>query len=188
MLEDLLTILEKCKENNRKSQEKLYKLLYPALYTLCKSFFNDPHDIVTAINNGMLKVFKNVHQYSDSKGSFFNWAYTIVRNCALTMVRNKATKTIESHELDNNSNVSNIIAINPFSEVEVKAEVIYSVLNQLPIQTRMICRLHYLEGFSIKEIANGISMKEGTIKWHLYEGRTRLKLLFDNKKLNLKGA
>ena len=69
----------------------MYRQFYPALFALCKTFFDDNQEIVTAINNGMLKVFKNIEQYDEEKGTFFNWVYTVVRNAALTEIRNKKT-------------------------------------------------------------------------------------------------
>ena len=88
-LKELELILKGCKTNDQISQEKLYRQFYPAFFALCKTFFSDNHDILTALNNGMLKVFANIHLYDSSKGIFFNWAYTVVRNAALTLLRDK---------------------------------------------------------------------------------------------------
>jgi len=121
----------------------------------------------------MLKVFKHIHEYDPSKGSFFNWAYTSVRNAALTLIRDK--KPNLTFEL--NENMQEAYGPNPFKQLEWKD--IYYYLGQLPSNTRYVCNLFYLEGFSIKEIAAAISMKEGTVKWHLNECRNRLKTIFD---------
>lgn len=117
----------------------------------------------------MLKVFKNINQYNTEKGDFFNWTYTIVRNAALTLIREKKSKlTFELTE-----NLQEAGADNPFKKLEWKD--IYYYLEQLPQNTRFVCTLYYIEGFSIKEIADAIEMKEGTVKWHLSECRTKLK-------------
>lgn len=118
----------------------------------------------------MLRVFKNIEQYNSSKGSFFNWVYTIIRNAALTLVRDKKS-------------ASPVIITEYFSEVDTSHNpfeerdwnIIYLLLGKLPSTTRVVCSLYYLEGFSIKEIAASIDMKEGTVKWHLNESRNRLK-------------
>jgi RNA polymerase sigma factor (sigma-70 family) len=166
-------LLEGCKKNDPQSQEKLYKEFYPAMFALCKCFFTDNHDILTAVNNGMLKVFRNIHQYDPAKGDFFNWAYTIVRNAALTLIRDKKNKL--TFELTENN--GDAVVNNPFKQLEWKD--IYFYLDQLPANTRYVCSLYYLEGFSIKEISDMIEMKEGTVKWHLNECRTRLKGIFE---------
>ena len=151
------------------------------MFALCKCFFSDNHDILTAVNNGMLKVFKNIHQYDPSKGDFFNWAYTTVRNAALTLIRDKKSKL--TFEL--NENTRDAITGNPFQQLEWKD--IYYYLEKLPANTRYVCSLYYLEGFSIKEIANAVDMKEGTVKWHLNECRTRLKAIFEQHNVKKSG-
>ncbi|MFY7900823.1 MAG: sigma-70 family RNA polymerase sigma factor [Chitinophagaceae bacterium] len=158
----------------------MYRQLYPALFALCKTFFNDNQDIITALNNGMLKVFQHIDQYDETKGAFINWAYTIVRNAALTLIRDK--KSNLTFELNENLQLPS--EINPFKQLEWKE--IYFYLDKLPATTRIVCSLYYIEGFSIKEIGNAINMKEGTVKWHLNESRTRLKIIFE--KLNFKSV
>ncbi|MBZ5856796.1 RNA polymerase sigma factor [Flavihumibacter profundi] len=159
--------------NDRKSQEKLYKQFYPAFFALCKTFFSDNHDILTALNNGMLKIFRNIGQYDPSRGEFFNWCYTIIRNAALTLVRDKrANLTVE---LKDDLNV--YTTINPFRQFEWKD--IYVYLDKLPAGTRAVCSLFYLEGYNIREIGEALELKDGTVKWHLNECRNKLKVIFE---------
>jgi RNA polymerase sigma-70 factor (ECF subfamily) len=168
-LEELEDILQGCRHQDRRSQEQLYRRLYPALFALCKSFFKDQHVALTALNNGMLTVYRNLEQYDVSKGKFFNWAYTIVRHAALTMTRGRKAEPVEELE----ETTENIGPGNPFKQLEWKD--IYVYLDALPDNTRVVCNLYYLQGYSLKEIAAGIGMKEGTVKWHLNETRHRLK-------------
>ncbi len=154
------------------SQEKLYRQFYPALYTLCKTFFENNHDILTAINNGMLRVYKNIERFDPNKGTLFNWIYTIVRNAALTQVRVKKTETrleLFTDDLEEKA------VYNPFREKEWHD--IYLFLGKLPHTTRAICSLYYMEGFLVREISVALEMKEPTVKWHLNESRKKLKMI-----------
>ncbi len=129
----------------------------------------------------MLRVFKNIEQYDESKGTFFNWVYTIVRNSALTVIRDKKTNlTFELTE-----NVKEKTDNNPFKQLEWKD--IYYYLDKLPAKTRCVCSLYYLEGFSMKEISDSIDMKEGAVKWHLSECRCRLKIIFEQHNIKKNG-
>lgn len=153
----------------------MYLHFYPAMYNLCNKFFDDAQDIVTAINNGMLRVFKNIENYDSEKSELSTWVYAIVRNAALTKVRdNKTQKTVV--EL-----TSDIVAdktINPFKNSQEEDVFVY--LGKLTSTTRAVCSLFYIEDYSIKEIAASLIMKEGTVKWHLNEGRNKLKIIFQN--------
>jgi RNA polymerase sigma factor (sigma-70 family) len=171
-LDEISHIIEGCKKQDRVSQEKLYRQFYPALFALCKSFFENNHDILTALNNGMLRVYKNIGLFDQSKGSFFNWIYTIVRNAALTQIRDKKKDT--SLELIT-TDLEDKVIYNPFREKEWHE--IFTFLEMLPQTSRAICSLYYMEGFTIKEISIVLEMKEGTVKWHLNECRKRLKIM-----------
>jgi RNA polymerase sigma factor (sigma-70 family) len=143
---------------------------YDDLYNLCNRFFTDDQEIVSAINNGMLRVFKN-------KASITTWIYTIVRNEALTIVRNKKSlKIIKELHTD----LPEAVKENPFATSLVEDILLY--LNNLSFDTRATCNLYYLEEYSIKEIASVLDMKEGTVKWHLSEGRKKLQLMFNTHK------
>ncbi|ACT94250.1 RNA polymerase sigma factor [Dyadobacter fermentans] len=175
-MDTLYRTLAGCKRQERQSQEKLYRQFYPVLFALCKNFFEDKHDIVTAINNGMLKVFTNIHQYDESKGEFFNWMYTTVRNAALTMLRDRKRQSVDYVEITEEMELPS--AENPFEQLS--GNDIQQYLMQLPAATRRICSLFYIDGFSVKEIAAALAISEGTVKWHLSESRTRLKVIFEN--------
>ncbi|MEP6684251.1 MAG: RNA polymerase sigma factor [Parafilimonas sp.] len=169
-MEDLDKIIEGCKRKESLYQQKLYRYFYPALYTLCKTFFSNDHDIITALNNGMLRVFANLDKYDASKGNFYSWLHAVVRNTALTYLRDsKQFRTIEFTE-----ELNETISENIFSNF--KWEELFKVLSNLPTDTRAVVVLFYVEAFSIKEISSMFQMKEGTVKWHLSEGRKKLKL------------
>jgi RNA polymerase sigma-70 factor (ECF subfamily) len=170
-LEDILQLIAECADNNRLSQEKLYYRLYPALFLLCRKFFSDNNDALEALNDGMVLVFRHLKKYDSSKGAFFNWAYTVVRNAALDKL--KQNKWPEHQELDNYlpEKKENLLG-------KLEWRDIYKLLDYLPPATRTICSLYYLEDLSIKEISEQLKVSAGTVKWHLSETRTRLKPVF----------
>jgi len=120
-----------------------------------------------------MNVFKSIGQFDPNKGELFNWAYTIVRNAAITHWKKKNN---ESKHEEITEHIEQTLQYSPFKELEWKD--IYYYLSKLPPSTRAVCTLYYLEGYSIKEIAEQFNLSEGTIKWHLSESRTKLKLLF----------
>ena len=173
-MEDFQQLIQDCANNKRLSQEKLYRQFYPALFLLCKRFFADDHEALEVLNDGMLKVFANISHFDHSKGEFFNWAYTIIRNTALDnlkLVRQPAF-------LELNEDTTWVMEENPLKSLEWKD--IYTLLDSLPPATRVVCSLFYLEGFSINDISARLKLSAGTIKWHLSETRSRLKPVLKN--------
>lgn len=138
---------------------------------LCKKFFSDNNDALEALNDGMLRVFKSIDTYKPSQGSFFNWMYTIVRNAAVDKIK-KDKKSFKADSLDNNS-FDTPDTDNPLKNLEWRE--LYKLLDTLAPATRAVCSLFYMEGFSIKEIAEYLELSVGTVKWHLSESREKLK-------------
>jgi RNA polymerase sigma-70 factor (ECF subfamily) len=174
-LRDLTHIIDGCIRNDRSCQEKLYREYYPALYSLCRNFFSDQHDILTALNNGMLNVFKHVAQYDRSKGEFFNWVYTIVRHSALTLLRDR--KVVQTVEMTANY----LDAQHDYQQNDEISPHVVECLEKLPPTTRVVCHLFYIENFTLKEIAQSLDIKDGTVKWHLSEGRNKIKSIVNPK-------
>ncbi len=168
-MEDLHQLIQECAANNRLSQEKLYRKFYPALFLLCKRFFADDHEALEVLNDGMLKVYKNIANFRHDKGAFFNWVYTIVRNTALDKL--KISKQPVAGELTESA--AKVYDDNPVKALEWKD--IYKLLDTLAPATRGICSLFYIEGFSIKDISEKLQISSGTVKWHLSETRKKLK-------------
>jgi RNA polymerase sigma factor (sigma-70 family) len=168
-LKTLDKLIQDCAANDRLSQEKLYRMFYPALFLLCKRFFHDERDALEALNDGMLKVFRNIAAYQCGKGSFFNWVYTIVRNAAID--KYKLHGRPEPEELKDDIVI--VIAGNPFECLEWKD--IYGLLDVLTPATRVVCSLFYLEGCSIRDIGGVLGLRPGTVKWHLNEARKKLR-------------
>ena len=86
-MEELQQVIQGCVRNERASQERLYKEYYVPLFCLCRRFFQNDHEAIESVNDGMMKVFSGIGSYRAEKGKFFNWVYTIVRNTALDKLR-----------------------------------------------------------------------------------------------------
>lgn len=172
-MDELQQLISDCIANKRLSQEKLYRKFYPALFLLCKRFFANDHDALEALNDAMMKVFRHLGTYNSSKGEFFNWVYTIVRNTALDNL-----KLVKQPVQELNGQAEKSFDDNPLKSLEWKD--IYVLLDALPPATRVVCSLFYLEGFSIKEIGEKLQLSIGTVKWHLSETRNKLKPVLKN--------
>jgi len=171
-------LINGCRSNDRCSQEKLYKLFFQPYYALCKRFFNDKHEALTALNNGMLNIFKNIESFDPQKGEFYNWGYTIIRHAALSIIK-KNVNTLPVTEFD--SQIADETSYYNLS-LDEDVSLISNLLILLPLTCRTVCQLFYLEDYSIKEICDELTMKEGTVKWYLSDARNRLKTLLDKQK------
>jgi RNA polymerase sigma-70 factor (ECF subfamily) len=57
-----------------------------------------------------------------------------------------------------------------------------ALLAELPRQQRLAMALFYVEGLSVAEVAETLEISEGAVRFHLHQGRTRLRGLVSDQK------
>jgi RNA polymerase sigma factor (sigma-70 family) len=169
--DDIQKLIKGCKENNRKAQELLYKKFYAAMLSLCIRYTNDQHDAMLVLNDGFLKVFKNISSYSPYKGGLYTWIRKIIINTALDFLRKeKLTYSGSLSDIEEPAIESSIIQ-------KTDADELLFSIKQLPPATQVVFNLYTIDGFNHREIAEILGISEGTSKWHLSEARRQLKQL-----------
>ncbi len=115
-----------------------------------------------------LNTLKEAKKYS-------SWVCRIAKNCAMNMIC-RYRSFLPLDVVDNMSIISDA-AENPaelYATAEEKNEVGKTV-DALPEKVKQIIQLHYFEDLSISEIADRMRISEGTVKWHLHDGRKRIR-------------
>lgn len=173
----LKPIIALCAENDRAAQEQLYKYFYPRLMPVCMSYTINEDDAIDIYNRAFLKVFSKLNLYGN-KGSFEGWVRRIVVNTALDFVRSVARRnnTVPVEEEINLSSDELVLS-------NINSQEILKFIQSLPELQRAVLSLFVLEGYSHKEIAEQLEIKEGTSKWYLSEARKELKRVFTKEGL-----
>jgi len=75
--DELTYHVEACALNKRESQKVLYSSFYGYAMAICDRYANKQEDAVEILNDGFLKIFKEIHHYkpaySDVVSSFKGW-------------------------------------------------------------------------------------------------------------------
>ncbi len=106
---------------------------------------------------------------------FGAWVCRIAKNCALNIARRfhnyMPLEMIENISLygDRNQNPAELYALSE------EKEELHKTIGKLPEKVRMIIQLHYFEGLAVSEIAERMSISEGTVKSQLHDGRKRIR-------------
>ena len=163
-------LIRGCRENNRKSQEMLYRRYARAMYNLCLIYENDRDNAKDILQEAFIKIFRNIDSF-DRKGSLKGWMKKIITNTAIDHYRKKHNEAqlipIERiiHPVSNEESVASIL----------NTEDIISQVNRLPDRARMIFQLYAIEGYSHKEIADLLKISEGTSKSQINRAKQLLK-------------
>jgi RNA polymerase sigma-70 factor (ECF subfamily) len=160
-----------CIQNDRKSQEILYKYFFEEMWRMCYRYTQDEDRIISIINDGFLKVFKNIDTYK-GKGSFEGWVRRIVYH-ALSDYFRKENKYLKFLVLEEDENRS--------AEAYINQNLYYAdlqaIVERLPNMAKQVFTLYAIGGYSHQEIGDRLSISEGTSKWHLNQARKKLKVL-----------
>jgi len=162
-----------CLKNDRKAQEQLYKKFYHAMMALCVRYTKDKNEALEILNDGFLKVFKNIGQYDVVKASLYTWMRRIIINTAIDFLRRKQVY----HDMDVLLNTQEEPGIENEAVQKMSGGELLKIIRQLPAATGTVFNLYVIDGFSHREIAAMLQISEGTSRWHLSEARRQLKII-----------
>lgn len=110
----------------------------------------------------------------DDPARFRGWAYRIVTNKAVDWIRRRQRQRTLKIDLAGQMN----------REAEDDEDLcrIREAMNSMPDEQRHLLLLHYVEGLSLDEIAEALSIPAGTVKSRLFHCRKKLKTLIERDK------
>jgi RNA polymerase sigma-70 factor (ECF subfamily) len=146
------------------------------MISLCLRYTKNENDAVEVLNNGFLKVFKNIQRYDPTQASLYTWIRTIVINSCLDFI--KAKQKIEPHS---EINEAMDVHIPPEAVNKMKATELLQLIRQLPPATLAVFNLYVMEGYSHKKIGELLKISIGTSKWHLSEARKILQQMLQRR-------
>jgi RNA polymerase sigma factor (sigma-70 family) len=184
--EQLKKIIEGCLQNDRRSQEAIFKLFYGKMMVVCMRYTNDKDTAQEVLQEGFVKVFEKLGAF-DYKGSFEGWVRRIVANTAIDFIRRSKKNPI----LTDNDNDFKIGGENPMEEKEtielgeIKAEMAMEAIQKLSPAYRTVFNLYVLEEYSHKEIAEMLGISEGTSKSNLAKAKMNLQKILNQQFMNI---
>jgi RNA polymerase sigma-70 factor (ECF subfamily) len=173
-------LIKQCIAGNKKAQEELYTKYAPQMWGVCLRFTKNRMAAEDILQEGFVKVFGKLKQYSGD-GSFEGWIRKTVVNTAI----NHYKKNINvSKELDiDEVKINNQIQPKIIDQLTINE--LMEVIQELPEGYRLVFNLFVVEGYSHKEIAEKLDITENTSKSQLSRARNQLQELME-KKLNIK--
>jgi RNA polymerase sigma factor (sigma-70 family) len=163
-------LITDCINGCPKMQQTLYSRFAAKMYQVCLRYTdNNSDDAKDVLQDGFVKVFKNLHKFRHD-GSFEGWIRTIITRTALSQIREK-NKKVTSY----NTDLLHAVKDTETGIADRLAEKdIISIVKKLPPGYRKIFMLYVIEGYNHREIAVLLNCSEGTSKSQLYRSKTRL--------------
>lgn len=169
--QQLLHILDGCRQKQRASQHRLYALFYNYAMTVAQRYTGTLETSEEVVNDAFFKVFTKLHLYGGDQ-PFRQWLRRIIINTAIDRYRsNLATQPVEElqpwhHPPAEDGTIEHLTQ-----------EQILAMLGRLPPAYRTVFNLFVVDGFSHEEIAALLEISPGASKSNLSRARQHLKTI-----------
>ena len=133
------------------------------LYRVAKSLLYNDADCADAIQEAIVKAFSKLHTLKEDTYAK-TWLVKIVMNeCYAIMRKEKRIISLDDYQMEEQA-----------AEQEDYAEL-YEAIFKLPEPVKLCVTLYYLEGYSVKEVAQILDVTESAVKNRLLKARAVLK-------------
>lgn len=166
-------LIQACRKMHRDAQRKVYEIMAPKLYHVCKRYLKKKEEIEEVLADVFVIIFTKIDQLKEN-AAFYSWAKRIAVNECL-------------HLLKKNVNFNLYLEDTPFKiqpqsvdDTNLEEQDLLKLLNYIPEGCKTIFNLFVIEGYSHKEIAAMLKISEGTSKSQLNVAKSKLKDLVNN--------
>lgn len=169
--DEMMKIVAGCINNDRVCQEKFYKTFSPKMFSVCLSFTKDYEQAKDLLQEGFIKVFRNLSKY-DNLGSLEGWVRRVIVNTAIDFIRADKNKYFFV-QFDNEAEYESSSTENDAIK-KLGVEDFYIITKCLPAGYKIILTLFIVEGYTHEDIAEKLNISVGTSKSQLAKAKKKL--------------
>lgn len=169
-------IIQSCIRGERLAQKALYQRYKNKMFVLCLRYANCREDAEDILQEGFVKVFRDMHQYSGA-GNFEGWIRKVVLRVALQYIRKQRQFQFTSDFERLENTLSTEVETEPFDRELVKK--VLHLMRKMPVGFRTVLNLYIMEGYSHQQIADELNISVGTSKSQLNRAKKYLRELVE---------
>ncbi len=110
------------------------------------------------LQEGFIKVWKNLNSYDPDRSSIFTWLLTIIRNTAIDALRKEKRRSNQSIDQGVHNNIQ-------WSEqMQLSDYALINKLNELDPKLKELIHLIYFKAYTQQEVADELQIPLGTVK------------------------
>ena len=140
----------------------------PLLYYATKLLGNEER-AVDVLQDVWIRVFRGIRRLNDP-GSLRSWLYRLTHGIAIDRIRRDTSREraedVLSEQFEEASDLS-------FDNDNVDA--VHRALDEMDLRNREVLVLHFIEDFSVAEVAAVLGCPEGTVKSRIYHAKKAMR-------------
>jgi len=158
-------LIRRCQDGDLSAYEALYRRYEQPMLSLAYRMLGSREEAEDALQDSFLNLYRYIGKYRFG-AAFSTWFYRIVANVCHDRLRKR--KRAGQVPLDS--------APEPGAEDDSEIRVhLERAIHDLPHRMKACFVLHVQEGFKIREIAEMLGTREGTVKVHVFRAKARLR-------------
>lgn len=161
------SLIQKCCDGDRAAYHQLYDYTAGELLAIAMRYMKSKQEAEDVLQEAYIKIFKNLASFN-RQASVKTWMTRIVINTALNSLR----KDHEKYSWD--LSLVEDVEFEPLPLDNFEYNDLLGFIQQLPSGCRSVFNLYAVEGYSHKEIAEMLSISEGTSKSQYHRAKQLL--------------
>lgn len=162
-------LVQNCLKGKPGAQKQLYELFAKNMLGICYRYTKSIPDAEDVLQEGFVKVFRNMHQYK-SQGELGAWIRRIMVNSALNFL--KRNRKYQDQLFFTEEYLHPVADNNP--AVLLQAKELADLIRQLPDGYQLIFNLHAVEGYTHVEISSMLGISDSTSRSQYARARALL--------------
>lgn len=176
---EILTVVERAKENDVKAFEILYRTYRQKMAGICMNIVKEDRTVVDdLVHDAFILAFVSIGNLRDN-GKFSEWLTTIVRNVSLKHVEQRDRMLLlPISSVSEEDTLMKDSVSSPDADLNYKE--LLELVNLLPEGYRKIFHLSVVEGFSHKEIADMLGIEPHSSSSQLSRAKRMLRRMIES--------
>jgi len=161
-LEITSLLVNKMRNRDVKALDYIYDHYSEALYGVIYRTVRHQEIAEETLHDVFVKIWDQIDQFDEKKGTLFTWMYRIARNKAIDVTRSKDFKATQKSD-----DITEFVDM--FDEPSGKEDYIglSAVLNEIGKMCKKLIQLNFFMGYSHAEISKNEDIALGTVKTRL---------------------
>ena len=173
ILDELLVM--RTQNGDMKAFSLLVKRWQPTLLRQAYRLTRDDEAALDVAQETWRAIAKGIYRLN-SPAAFKTWSFRIVSNKSVNWIKEQQKQRALKVESDV------LVTQEEQSEELENVELIKRALNELPVNSKTILSMFYIDNHSVREISQILSLSDGTVKSRLFYARKMLKEKFETFK------
>ena len=158
-----------CARGDDKARKELYTRYADGLYALCIRYVGDRDEARDLMHDSIIKIFDTIGKYRPTR-TLKSWCSRVTVNLVIDTLRKK--KHFETVQLDQTQ--EKIPEPQNEDVLKIPKAELMRMVGELPHTKRVVFNLYCVEGYSHKDIAQMLDIKEKTSSSLLFKAREQL--------------